>query len=290
MYLCTYKNKTYMKKINPNNRILISNHYYDLSKDNRFLIPFIEGTKIGFANKEGEIIIPSKFQFVLDDFTNEKSLVRVGEDYALAYERKTKCPTTYIYKHFGILKSNGDFLVPMEYNTIIASKDLEKNYVLYSINKGYAVINNKGEFIVPFGVYNYISGFDYFHARIRIDKSINNHRKSYWGIIDYTGKIVLEPKYKFIYNFYNTSQQYVKVISFDNVIHEFHFLDNTLKYNGAYDDEGREFEQELEDYQSLQEYTFYNYNGSYAQDVMGYSDQEIDDAFDGDPDAYWNID
>ena len=32
------------------------------------------------------------------------------------------------------------------------------------------------------------------------------------------------------------------------------------------------------------------YAGTYAQDVEGYSDDVIDDAFDGDPDAYWNID
>ena len=32
------------------------------------------------------------------------------------------------------------------------------------------------------------------------------------------------------------------------------------------------------------------YAGSYAQDVEGYSDDVIDEAFDGDPDAYWNID
>ena len=32
------------------------------------------------------------------------------------------------------------------------------------------------------------------------------------------------------------------------------------------------------------------YAGTYAQHVMGYSDDVIDDAFDGDPDAYWNID
>lgn len=30
--------------------------------------------------------------------------------------------------------------------------------------------------------------------------------------------------------------------------------------------------------------------GSYAQDVMGYCDEVINDAFEGDPDAYWNID
>ena len=32
------------------------------------------------------------------------------------------------------------------------------------------------------------------------------------------------------------------------------------------------------------------YEGSYAQDVMGYSDDVINDAFEGDPDMYWNID
>ncbi len=32
------------------------------------------------------------------------------------------------------------------------------------------------------------------------------------------------------------------------------------------------------------------YAGSYAQDIEGYDDETIDEAFDGDPEAYWNID
>lgn len=32
------------------------------------------------------------------------------------------------------------------------------------------------------------------------------------------------------------------------------------------------------------------YSGSYVQDEMGYSDEDIDTIFDGDPSAYWNID
>ena len=36
--------------------------------------------------------------------------------------------------------------------------------------------------------------------------------------------------------------------------------------------------------------TFSRYTGSYAQDEMGYSDEDIDTIFDGDPSAYWNID
>lgn len=38
------------------------------------------------------------------------------------------------------------------------------------------------------------------------------------------------------------------------------------------------------------EETYENYNGTYVQDVMGWSDQMIDDALDGEPEAYWNID
>ncbi len=36
--------------------------------------------------------------------------------------------------------------------------------------------------------------------------------------------------------------------------------------------------------------TYVKYEGTYAQDVAGYSDDEIDTILDGNPDAYWNID
>lgn len=52
--------------------------------------------------------------------------------------------------------------------------------------------------------------------------------------------------------------------------------------------EEMKFQREQEAWEHYQEYGAYE--GHYAQDVMGYSDGEIDDAFDGDPDAYWNID
>lgn len=55
-------------------------------------------------------------------------------------------------------------------------------------------------------------------------------------------------------------------------------------YDGDYDGENN-------DYNIYQdEQTYGRYNGSYAQDEMGYSDDDIDTIFDGDPEAYWNID
>lgn len=47
---------------------------------------------------------------------------------------------------------------------------------------------------------------------------------------------------------------------------------------------------EREDYGYDDERSFGRYGGTYAQDEAGYSDEEIDDIFDGEPSAYWNID
>lgn len=63
-------------------------------------------------------------------------------------------------------------------------------------------------------------------------------------------------------------------------------------YRDIYDEDDDEYEDDdYEDYSSDQDGPTYDkYNGSYAQDEMGYSDDDIDIIFDGDPNAYWNID
>ena len=58
------------------------------------------------------------------------------------------------------------------------------------------------------------------------------------------------------------------------------------EYNDEEYDDG-DYDDYLHDYE---EPTYDRYNGSYAQDEMGYSDDDIDTIFDGDPEAYWNID
>ncbi|MCI7017453.1 MAG: hypothetical protein MR923_10225 [Prevotella sp.] len=69
--------------------------------------------------------------------------------------------------------------------------------------------------------------------------------------------------------------------------------DNSSIYRDIYDGEDDdEYEDgDFDNYSYDQEKPTYDrYNGSYAQDEMGYSDDDIDTIFDGDPDAYWNID
>ena len=46
----------------------------------------------------------------------------------------------------------------------------------------------------------------------------------------------------------------------------------------------------LTDSDSYEIPSYEDHNDSYAQEYGGYSDQEINNIFDGDPDLYWNID
>lgn len=56
---------------------------------------------------------------------------------------------------------------------------------------------------------------------------------------------------------------------------------------GYYENEDFDEHGFYDDYESP---TYERYTGLYAQDEMGYSDDDIDTIFDGDPSAYWNID
>lgn len=105
-------------------------------------------------------------------------------------------------------------------------------------------------------------------------------------------------------NFINEYAHNVEKVYVDNNIEERNIISNLLQESeeiGVWtaesttvkdiiDDDNIDIEnynQEIVDYE---ESTYEKYGGSYAQDEMGYSDDDIDTIFDGDPMAYWNID
>ncbi len=61
-------------------------------------------------------------------------------------------------------------------------------------------------------------------------------------------------------------------------------------YQKPWEQDEDEYDNDETYYDSYHNRTYEKYRGTYAQDEAGYSDQDIDDAFDGDPGAYWNID
>ncbi len=157
--------------------------------------------------------------------------------------------------------------------------------VVKNDNHQYGVTDNDGNIIVPFGKYGWISGFDHGLARVHSIRVITDNPK--WGIIDMKGKEILPLRYNNIWDFSGKNRKSTKVILageefwFHLERHELlrHDPDRVPHRHFSYGQNARGYG-----------HSFGQYAGSYAQDVMGYSDDVINDAFEGDPDAYWNID
>ena len=147
----------------------------------------------------------------------------------------------------------------------------------------WGVIDVDGKEIVPFGKYNWIDGFDKGLARVKIGTQpsylANNNNK--WGIINEHGEEVLPIIYNAIWQFYGKNRTTTKIVK--NGIEMNINLDGLRK--------GLDKSDEYHDCYCYHEHKHYeDFAGTYAQDVAGYSDEDIYDAFEGDPDAYWNID
>lgn len=179
-----------------------------------------------------------------------------------------------------------------------------------------------GKEIVPVGKYGWIDGFDHGLARVRThgefrgswetvfindpetgeivsdkqkmaeieakDRKLHPEHYAKWGIINEQGEEVLPLEYDNIWNFQNKNRTSTRVEK-QGFAKEVYFKDLNSKLEN---DEITDEDDRYEDYDDYNDYgtSYGEYAGSYAQDVMGYSDDVIDDAFDGDPDAYWNID
>lgn len=130
--------------------------------------------------------------------------------------------------------------------------------------------------------YQWISGKDDFTGLSRV-KTLDGK----WGIIDEEGKEVLKAEYDSIWKFEGKQRYDTKVIK-DGVELRFNLFD--LKFVEEVEDDEGYYEEEPNYPEYEEERHFGRYAGSYAQDDMGYSDEEIDSIFDGDPSAYWNID
>ena len=152
----------------------------------------------------------------------------------------------------------------------------------------WGIVDSENHEIVPFGKYDWIDSFDQGLARVKIGKQSNaiDNNGNKWGIINEEGEEVLPVEYDNIWNFCGKDRYSTKVIKGDSE-HEvyFHDLNPDLPVRGI----RMIVEDEDDEYDSYGSH-YGEFAGSYAQDVAGYSDDVINDAFEGDPDAYWNID
>ena len=272
--------------VNQYTKILVPASSYNMPDDNRLLIPFTSGDKIGFVNKEGGIVVKPQFTMYYGDCYDESDNIRVAVDNLYGYPRSGGKVATYKRPMYGLINYKGETIFEPSFYSLLPAIGNKKLYTVQNNNFEYAVLNIDGTVVVPFGKYSWIDGFDNGLARVKIGKVTNEQKDNgnKWGLINENGKEVLPLEYDDIWTFYGKKRVTTKVIK-GNV------AQNVILSEILGKDEVQEYDCSSSNYYDDDYGTSYGkYAGTYAQDVEGYSDDVIDDAFDGDPDAYWNID
>lgn len=195
-------------------------------------------------------------------------------------------------KYCGISDSLGEDLLGMDFLVIVPPFMTEKHiFVLQNKDYEWGVVNLDDPYnpnvVVPFGTYKYIWGFDSNHCMVSSKGVGRPGSFEGRGIINSDGEVVVGfNEYRDIWNFYNNRSGLIKAETFDGqTLH-------LLKRNPLHKAVNGMVYAAKSDYADIPIYgsNIGKYEGTYAQDIAGLSDDVIDDALDGDPEAYWNID
>ena len=284
-------------------RIIVDAKDYNLQNDKRLLIPFVEvrrKAKIyipqkGMLNKGGEIVVEPKYDVVVGDCFAEDDLLVMGK-----YYQEDGNP--YIFCHYDIYTGKGDMLISDVVDFVLSTdRKIATVFVNSEYEYGWGVINSKNEWIIPPGKYDWVSGFNKGHARVKSGSETNGHEDAIvlWGIVNSDGLEVVPLKYHNIHNFYDSDYDSIKVEKDKNSgtesisLGELSSIWRIMKARGKKVREEREKEikaihqrmrkQEEEKYWDTYGYSHREYKGIYSDDA-------ISDAFDGDPEACWNAD
>lgn len=141
------------------------------------------------------------------------------------------------------------------------------------------LIHEQGEEIVP-PVYDDCFGSCWFQNYDKKHKYIIVTLNNKEGILNELGEVIAEIKYDKIQFSYPTGVNARNLQAKGWIGTEEYILIESGAENYSRRSHSSNFERR----------TYERYEGSYAQDEMEYSDDDIDTIFDGDPDAYWNID
>ena len=278
--------KKEMLQVHKYTKILVPASSYNMQDDNRLLIPFTSGENIGFVDKEGVIVVKPQFTMYYGDCYDESDYIRVTVDNLYGFPRSGGRVASYKRPMYGLINFKGETIFEPSFFSLIPAIGNKKLYTVQDKNLGYAVLNIDGTEVVPLGKYSYIDGFDKGLARVKIGNVTNGQKNNgnKWGLINENGDEVLPIEYDDMWSFYGKNRATVRVVKGDvaqNIV-----LSEILGVVEDQESGSLSDNYYADDYGS----SYGEYAGSYAQDVEGYSDDVIDDAFDGDPDAYWNID
>ena len=198
--------------VNQYTKFLVPASSYNMQDDNRLLIPFTSGDKIGFVDKEGAIVVKPQFTMYYGDCYDESDNIRVAIDDLYGFPRSGGKVATYKRPMYGLINYKGETIFEPSFCSLLPAIGNKNLYTVQNNHFEYAVLNIDGTEVVPFGKYNWIDGFDNGLARVRIGNVTNGQKENgnKWGMINENGKVGVPLEYDDIWAFYGKKRHSCK--------------------------------------------------------------------------------
>ena len=173
--------------------------------------------KVGYVDSAGNEIIKCQFE----------SAMPFENGYAIVYKSKK----------YGIIDTSGKVVLPLKYSSITSWNDS-----LYLIKNGkkQGLATKHGDIVLEVK-YSFISAPNcYGKALLALGgKATNEGEKTYmfnakYGIIDSNGKVLIEPKYKGLYEFSYDGTNVLPYYEGRRLAYSYHFIADTLVTDCAY--------------------------------------------------------
>ena len=139
------RNEIGLAIINPNEQIITQTHYQEHYRRNCYpdwlfywctpdCIAFCEEGDFGIMNAQGKMIAEPKYSHVMHSNLSDVIIVR-----------ESSVENEYDYE--GAIRTNGEVVLPMEYQSIIPRK--KYNILIIKKNNKYGLVDNQGNMILP---------------------------------------------------------------------------------------------------------------------------------------------
>lgn len=147
--------------------VLVDAKVYDISHDNRILIPFVSPkNKIGFYNRKHELVCEPTFDSIFGDCINEQDVIIVGRYRTTAYKWVTGEVVINKYLQYGVLDSTGKLIIEINYDRIYSNDD-SSSFIICKGDK-FGKMNRNGIITIPLGNLTKSCLYKVFHG-------------NYWG-------------------------------------------------------------------------------------------------------------
>ena len=135
-------------------KILIPASSFNPKSDSRLLIPFTSFDKIGFMNKQGEVVVEPQYTMYYGDCYSPTDLIKVSINESYGFIKNNGEIDCRIRPMYGIINHRGETVLDTIYYSIVAAVGNWNILTAQNKERKYGVSDMNGNTIVPFGKYD----------------------------------------------------------------------------------------------------------------------------------------